>query len=369
MADNRDNLDDFNRDTEIEPIPYEDQTQAYEPDPPVQNYSADDIAIPPGRNWTSILLIALIVMGVLLAALLAYLFFWRTPEVTTPTPGPGQSDTSWERVRTAGRMVVGTSLDYPPFSYRDEQFQPTGFDVSLIREIASRLGVQTDVRDIAFDSLFTALDQQQIDVAIAAIAVTPEREQLANFSNVYYVGEEGILAQANSSITAITSLSDMAGRRIGVQRGSVYETWLVRDLVNTGLTVATNLFVYETADAAVRDLREQRLDLTIVDSNVANAAVAQGGVKRVGGGLNPQRYAIAVRRGADALRSQLNAALVQLHNEGRLSVLAQTYFGSGAVVTLPAPTGHFGSPGHGRAHPAARWLRQRHALRGRSQSG
>ena len=338
MADNRDNLDDFNRDTEIEPIPYEDQTQAYEPDPPVQNYSADDIAIPPGRNWTSILLIALIVMGVLLAALLAYLFFWRTPEVTTPTPGPGQSDTSWERVRTAGRMVVGTSLDYPPFSYRDEQFQPTGFDVSLIREIASRLGVQTDVRDIAFDSLFTALDQQQIDVAIAAIAVTPEREQLANFSNVYYVGEEGILAQANSSITAITSLSDMAGRRIGVQRGSVYETWLVRDLVNTGLTVATNLFVYETADAAVRDLREQRLDLTIVDSNVANAAVAQGGVKRVGGGLNPQRYAIAVRRGADALRSQLNAALVQLHNEGRLSVLAQTYFGSGAVVTLPAPT-------------------------------
>ena len=339
MADNSDNLDDFDRETEIEPILYEEQTRAYEPDPPVQTYSADDIAIPPPRrNWTSILLIALIVMGVLLAALLAYLFFWRTPEGATPTPGPGLTDTSWERVRTAGRMVVGTSLDYPPFSYRDAQFQPTGFDVALIREIAARLGVQTDIRDIAFDSLFTALDQQQIDVAIAAISVTPEREQLANFSNVYFVGEESILAQANSSITVITSLSDMAGRRVGVQRGSVYETWLVRDLVNSGLTVATNLFVYETADAAVRDLREQRLDLTVLDSNVANAAVAQGGVRRVGGGLNPQRYAIAVRRGADALRSQLNAALVQLHNEGRLSVLAQTYFSPNAVVTLPAPT-------------------------------
>jgi len=341
MADNRDNLDDFDRETETEPILYQEETQAYEPDPPVQTYSADDIAIPPPRrNWTSILLIALIVMGVLLAALLAYLFFWRTPAPTTPTPGAGLSDASWDRVRTAGRMVVGTSLDYPPFSYRDQQFQPTGFDVALIREIASRLGVQTDIRDIAFDSLFTALDQQQIDVAIAAISVTPEREQLANFSTVYYVGEEGILAQANSAITTITTLSDLAGRRIGVQRGSVYETWLQRDLVDSGLTVATNLFVYETADAAVRDLREQRLDLAIVDSNVASAAVAQGGVRRVGGGLNQQRYAIAVRRGADALRNQLNTALVQMHNDGRLSQLAQTYLSldPNAVVTLPPPT-------------------------------
>ena len=63
MADNRDNLDDFDRETETEPILYQEETQAYEPDPPVQTYSADDIAIPPPRrNWTSILLIALIVI-------------------------------------------------------------------------------------------------------------------------------------------------------------------------------------------------------------------------------------------------------------------------------------------------------------------
>ena len=46
MADNRDNLDDFNRQPEIEPVLYEEETQVYETDPPVQNYSADDIAIP-----------------------------------------------------------------------------------------------------------------------------------------------------------------------------------------------------------------------------------------------------------------------------------------------------------------------------------
>ncbi len=334
-----DNLDNLNPEPEIAPVAYDAETQIYDAEPPVQNYSADDFATPPPRNWTGILLAALIVMAVLLGALLAYLFFGRDNNALIPTPSiPG--DTSWATVQTSGRIIVGTSLDYPPFSYRNQDFQPDGFDMALIRDIAGRLRVQPDIRDIAFDSLFTALEQRQIDVAIAAISVTPEREAQVGFSNVYYIGEEGILARADSAVTTITTLSDMAGRRIGVQRGSVYETWLQRDLVNTGLTVAGNLFVYETVDAAIRDLREQRLDLVIVDQHVAQAAVAQGGVRRVGGGLNKQRYAIAVRRDAGALRDQLNLALTQMQNDGRLTQLAQLYLNldPGAILTLPAPT-------------------------------
>ena len=347
MADNRDNLDDLDPEPETAPVLYQDETQTYEPEPPVQIYSADDLAAPPPRNWTGILLGALLVAAILLAALLGYLFFGRpAPLPPGTTAPPVAADDSWDRVRTAGRMVVGTSLDYLPFSFRNEQFQPDGFDMALIRDVAARSGVQTDIRDIAFDSLFTALEQQQIDVAIAAISVTPEREALVSFSNVYYIGEEGILARADSAISTVTTLSEMAGRRIGVQRGSVYETWLQRDLVDSGLTVAGNLFVYETVDAVVRDLREQRLDLAIVDNHVAQAAVAQGGVKRVGGGLNPQRYAIAVRRGADALRGQLNTVLTQMQNDGRLSQLGQTYLNldPNVVVTLPAPTATSGVP-------------------------
>ena len=342
MTDDNENLDDSETEFETEPVLNEAETQVYDVEPPVQVYHADDFAVPPPRNWTSILLISLLVLAVVLGAVLAYLFFGRDSSgliPTTPvTPSPG--DTSWDRVRTSGRMVVGTSLDYPPFSYRNQDFQPDGFDMALIRDVSARLGVQADVRDIAFDSLFTALDQGQIDVAIAAISVTPEREALAGFSNVYYIGQEGILARSDSQITAITSLSDMAGRRIGVQRGSVYETWLQRDLIDSGMSAASNLFVYETVDAAFRDLRENRLDLAIADAYVTQAAVAQGSVRLVGGGLNQQRYAIAVRRGANALRDQLNLALVQMQNDGRLSQLAQAYLNlaPGVVVTLPPPT-------------------------------
>jgi len=236
-------------------------------------------------------------------------------------------------------MIVGTSLDYPPFSFRNDQFQPDGFDVALINNMADRLRVGTEINDMAFDSLFSALDRGQIDVAIAAISVTADREAQVDFSNIYWLGEDGILARDNSSIAAIRTLSDMAGHRLGVQRSSVYQTWLQRDLIDAGITQPGNLFVYETVDAAVRDLREQRVDLVIIDRQVAELSVAEGGVRLVGSGLNPQRYAIAVRTGADALRNQLNAALTQLQNEGRVSQLALQFLniGPNGILTPPPP--------------------------------
>jgi len=84
MADDRDNLDDLDPEPETAPVLYQDETQTYEPEPPVQNYSADDIAAPPPRNWTGILLVALIVAAVLLAALLGYLFFGRDDPALLP---------------------------------------------------------------------------------------------------------------------------------------------------------------------------------------------------------------------------------------------------------------------------------------------
>ena len=341
MADDRDYLKDGDPVPGGEPALYSDETRVYDVEPPTQTYAIAEP--PPSRNWTSILLIALLLVAGVVIALLVYLFLvpdGGNGSALPPTSSPGIADNSWERVRSSGRLVVATSLDNPPFSYRNQQFQPDGFDIAIARDVASLLGVQTEVRDMAFDSLFSAVSQGQVDMAIAAISVTPERENLADFTNVYWVGEEGILANANSTITGVGALSDMAGRRVGVQRGSVYQTWLEQDLIASGLSAPGNLFVYETAEAAIRDLREQRLDLTIVDFQAARASVAQGSVRLVGRGLNPQRYAIAVRNGADALRNQINAALLQLQNQGRIAQLAQLYLNvePGSIITPPAPT-------------------------------
>ena len=106
-----------------------------------------------------------------------------------PTVRPALPEDPWERIQSTGVMVVGASLDYPPFEYYDENFQADGFDMALIQELGRRLGVEVEIKDMAFDGLLGAVQLGQVDAAISAISVTPDREGIVGFSNVYYVGE------------------------------------------------------------------------------------------------------------------------------------------------------------------------------------
>ena len=260
-----------------------------------------------------------------------------TPTPTQPPGEEGSEDGSWLRIQEAGKIVVGTSADYPPFEYRNGRFELDGFDIALIKKMAEYLGVQVEFKDLAFDGLLGTLQLELIDVAIGALSVTPERELLFDFTNVYYVGEAAVLAKGDASI-AVNAVEDMAGLRVGAQRGSVYESWLRENLVDTELTPPENLFVYASISTPTPGLLEGRVDLLVLDLNPALEAASQGGTKVVGKGINPQRYAIALRHGETALQQELDDALTALQNQGTIALLAQEYLSLAPEDIVPPPT-------------------------------
>ncbi|NJN84585.1 MAG: amino acid ABC transporter substrate-binding protein, partial [Caldilineaceae bacterium] len=188
-------------------------------------------------------------------------------DVATPATDPSVTEITdaWERIQLTGKMVVGTSADYPPFESYNERYEITGFDPALIEIIGRNLGVEVELKDIAFDGLGAALQVGQVDAAIAAISVTDERDQYVDFSNVYYVSEDAILAADGATLLPIAALRDLASTRIGVQRGSVYEDLLEDNLVATGLMPSTNLFTYGDISRAVADLRAGLIDAVMLD--------------------------------------------------------------------------------------------------------
>jgi len=256
------------------------------------------------------------------------------PPTTAPTT-PAEGDDSWDKIQAAGKMVVGTSADYPPFEFYVSDGQIDGFDIAMMDEMGRRLGVNIEYLDYAFDGLGPALQLGQIDLALAAVSVTAERESVVDFSNVYLVGEDAVLAKKGSGIT-ISSVDDMAAYKIGVQRNTVYEAWIRTELVDTGKMPESNLFVYEGAPDAVRDLLEGRVDLVVLDAQPAELAVQEYDVEIVAQGLNQQRYAIAFPKGAAALKEKIDGVLLELHNEGVIAELARKYLGQ--EVLLPTPT-------------------------------
>lgn len=285
-------------------------------------------------------LIALIVLALLAATLVACGGSQQQPTAAPePTPTtPARLGDVWARAQQSGKLVVGVSADYPPFEFYNDQFQLDGFDIALMRAIGQRLGVQVEFNDFAFDGLGSALNLGQIDAAISAISVTPEREQQIDFSSVYYVGADALLVSEDSPLTQLTIDDDLSDIRLAVQSGSVYESFAEQDLVETGLLPEGNLHVYTDIKQAVDDLRRGRVDAVLMDRQPALAFEARGGVRNIGGGLHPQNFAVAVAPGQDPLRRVINQALSQLQDEGVIEDLVVEYLKIAPADILPLPT-------------------------------
>jgi polar amino acid transport system substrate-binding protein len=252
------------------------------------------------------------------------------------TEVPPSADDSWDRIQAAGKIVVGTAADYPPFESYVASGQIDGFDIALMDEIGRRLGLAIEYHDLAFDGLGPALSQGQINAAIAAISRTPEREAFVDFSNVYLVSEDGVLAREDSDIT-IGLADDLAAYKVGVQRNTVYQDWVQTTLIDAGRMSPDNLFAYEKAEHAIRDLRDGRVDLVALDAQAAQAFVEQGGVKLVAKGRGQQHYAIALPKGAAALKAKLDEVITGMYNDSTIASLAQRYLGLAQVLPTPTP--------------------------------
>jgi len=262
------------------------------------------------------------------------------PNLATPVPDTKpELGAVWEQIVERGSIRVGTSADYPPFEFYTQNFQLDGFDIALMRAIAGELGLEVEFVDMAFDGLGDAANLGQIDVAIAAINVTPQREQNYDFSQIYFVSEDAYLA-TDASIGPIETVEDLAAYRVGVQSGSVFQDTLEDALVSPGLMPETNLFVYQLVDQSFADLKAGRVDIVVLDKQPALLAAQTEGFEVIAEGLSRERYAIGMPKGQNTLRTRVNQALLSLIDQGYIPRLAKQYMDmeSNELPVLPTPT-------------------------------
>lgn len=228
-----------------------------------------------------------------------------------------------ERVRNAGKIVFGTAADYPPFEFYNSNQELDGFDIALAKALGEALGVEVEFNDYAFDGLLSEVQLGQVDAAIAALSVTPDRQQVVDFSNLYYIGDSAALVRA-SFPTTVTSPTDLGGMKVGVQRGTTYQAWAQQTLVDTGLIGQVDLVMYGAPGEIIRDLRTGKIDVGLMGALPAELAARNGDLKVTGTGFNAQQFAIAVPKGS-SLALPLNDALIKLQSDGTFAELAKNY--------------------------------------------
>jgi polar amino acid transport system substrate-binding protein len=230
-------------------------------------------------------------------------------------------------IMDAGTIIVGTSADYEPWEYKDADDEFVGIDMEIMREIASRMGVEVEFQDLGFDTLVAAVQEGTVDAAIAAMAATEDRRQSVDFSIVYYAGDNVILTTADSGIT-FTDPLDAANYTIGTQSGTIMQYWVEDNLITPGLMDSDDMSLYERNEQVALDLQAGRIQLAIMDLEPGKQFMADpefGFVEIWRGPMDPNGQAIALMKGEAGLLAEINIHVQALIDEGFIDDLLDQY--------------------------------------------
>ncbi len=224
------------------------------------------------------------------------------------------------------KLVVGTNAEFPPFEYVDDKGQPDGFDMALIRAVGEKMGREVEIQNMEFDSLVSSIGSK-IDLAIAGMTVTEERQNTVDFSDPYYTAVQYVILPKDSEIS---SYEDLSGKAIGVQLGTTGD-FNASDIEEADST--TKVSRYNKGVDAVNDLLNGKVECVIIDKNPAETFVSKHpdelvAVDGAQFGFEEESYAIAMPKGDKELVDAVNKALKEVKEEGTFDKLVQEYIGN-----------------------------------------
>ena len=235
---------------------------------------------------------------------------------TSASASASASTEGEEATTTEGTLVMGTNAAFPPYEYYEGD-KIVGIDADIAQAIGEKLGMDVTIEDMDFSSLITAVQTGKIDMVMAGMTVTPDREKNVSFSDSYAKGIQSIIVTEDSEIA---SPDDLEGHKIGVQESTTGHIYCADDYGED------NVIAYTTGANAVEALKAGKVDAVVIDNEPAKAFVeANEGLKLLDTAYTEEEYAIAIAKDNTELLDKVNAALKELKDDGTLDEIIAKY--------------------------------------------
>ena len=223
----------------------------------------------------------------------------------------------------AGKLIMATNAAFPPYEYIEGN-EIVGIDAEIAGAIAEKLGLELQIDDMEFDSIVESVKGGKADIGLAGMTVTPERQEVINFTASYATGVQVVIVTEDSAITTVDDLfAEGAMHAIGVQRnttGDLYTTW---DLEDAGMATIDR---YSKGADAVQALLTGKVDCVVIDNEPAKAFVeANEGLKILDTEYVLEEYAAAMNKDNTELYEAVNAALEALIADGTVASIIEKY--------------------------------------------
>ena len=249
-------------------------------------------------------------------------------EETTAAPAENNDASAAETATGEGRtFTVGFDAEYPPYGYKDESGEYTGFDLELAQEVCDRNGWTLVKQPIDWDSKDMELSTGAIDCIWNGFTMTG-REDDYTFS-VPYVDNSIVFVVMNDS--DIKSKEDLAGKVVVTQADSSALTALTSEEDNDeNLALAASFAdLQQVADynTAFMNLESGAVDAIAVDIGVAQYQLASRGdtFRKLDEPLSTEQYGIGFKKGNEELRDQVQDTLFEMYKDGTFDEIAAKY--------------------------------------------
>ena len=234
-----------------------------------------------------------------------------------------EKSSALQEIKDSGKLIVGTSADYPPYEWhlvQDGEDKIIGFDIDIAQAVADELDVELEVVDMDFDGLIPALSTGKIDMVIAGMNPTEERKQSVAFTDIYFT-QKDVLVIKSEDAEDIRSEDDLKKASVATQKATIQETYLLENFPDAEIKAVPKLntavlyLVTGKADAVLmvetvgKRYVEENEGLEIADFDVAST---------------PNESAIAVAKDSEDFLDAVNDILDEMEDSGQIEELIRT---------------------------------------------
>ena len=236
---------------------------------------------------------------------------------TASSEAASETETAELSTVEPGKLIMSTNAAFPPYEMTTDSGEFEGIDIETAQAIADKLGLELQIDDMDFDAALLAVQQGKSDMVMAGVTVTDERQNVMDFTDSYATGIQSIIVKEDSDIA---SVDDLAGKKIGTQRGTTGYLYCSDDFGDE------NVVAYDDGLTAVQMLNNGQVDCVVIDNAPAKEFMAANpGLKLLDTAYVEEDYAIGVGKGNTELKDAINTALEELKADGTLQAIVDKY--------------------------------------------
>lgn len=264
--------------------------------------------------------------------------------VVTAACGNGDStkekkeNSSWDKIKKEGKITVATSGTLYPTSFHESKTDKlTGFEVEVVREMAKRMDLKVDFKEMAFDGMLTSLNSGKVDIAANDINKTndPSRNKKFAFSTPYKFSYATAIVRKDD-LSGIKTVNDIKGKKAAGEATTNY--------MKIAKKFGAEEVVYDNAtnEQYLRDVSAGRTDIIINDYYLQKLAIAAFPDLNIT--IHPDLQFETGEKGTSIVMKKANSKELKKHidqtiqemlDDGTIAKLSKQFFDGADVTKQP----------------------------------